>query len=144
MKKTKMKRMIASIITLVTLFTLAQPTLAAQPNTVSPQYTNAKQAVVSLRIDSSGTASVSVTCYGSTSLKQTKITTYIEKLVGSSWERVNIGEPDNAWQYTTTSQVFNKTYSAQLSSTGTYRAVTEFTLTASTVEHITVTSAASY
>lgn len=139
-----MKKMIAYILALAALFTLSQPALAARPISVGPQYINARQAEVDMVINSSGVATATVICYGNTGLTKANVTTYIEKLVGGSWVRVNIGETNNAWQYTTTSQNFSKTYTAQLSSSGTYRAVAEFTLTASAVEHITSSSSARY
>ena len=49
-----MKRILSCILILATIFALAQPALAAQPNEITPQYVNARQAEVYLSINSSG------------------------------------------------------------------------------------------
>ena len=139
-----MKRILSCILILATIFALAQPALAAQPNEITPQYVNARQAEVYLSINSSGGATVTVTLCGNTGLKKASVTIYLEKKVHGVWVRVNISAANDEWVYSTTSRSFSKPYSASLSSKGQYRAVAKFTLTASTVEYITDTCSATY
>ena len=83
-----MKRILSCILILATIFALAQPALAAQPNEITPQYVNARQAEVYLSINSSGGATVTVTLCGNTGLKKASVTTYLEKRLmvsGSVW-----------------------------------------------------------
>lgn len=139
-----MKKILSCILILATVLALTQPAFAAQPQEISLHYVNARQAEVYLSINSSGKAVVTVTCCGNTGLKKASVTTYLEKKVNGAWTRVDISAPNDAWTYSTTSQSFSKTYSTQLNSTGQYRAVAKFTLTASTVESITDTCTATY
>ena len=87
-RKREMKRILSCILILATIFALAQPALAAQPNEITPQYVNARQAEVYLSINSSGGATVTVTLCGNTGLKKASVTTYLEKRLmvsGSVW-----------------------------------------------------------
>ena len=139
-----MKKVFSCILIFAAIIALAQPVFAAQQPTIDPQYTNATAAYVALSISSSGTATVTVTCRGNSNLKSASVTTYLEKKVAGAWIRVDISVDSDAWVYSTTSQAFSKSYSAQLIGSGLYRAVANFTLTASTVEHITDISNATY
>ncbi len=134
-----MKRIISTILILVTIFAAACPAYAAEP-----RYANASGVYVTLNINSSGKATVAVRVTGNSSLSSSEILTYIEKKVGSTWTRVDIGTTNDVWEYTSTNSAVLKTYTAQLSSTGEYRAVAEFTLTGSTAEEITKTATATY
>lgn len=134
-----MKRIIAIVLTLVTVIAVASPAYAAEP-----RYANASSMTVTLSISESGQAKVLVRMTGSSSLSKSSITTYIEKKVGSAWTRVDIGTTNDTWEYTTTSTSVVKTYTTQLSSIGEYRAVVTFTLTGATVETVTQTDNASY
>lgn len=139
-----MKKILSCILILATIFALAQPAFAAQPDELTPQYVNATQARVSLTISRSGEAIVTVTLAGNNGLKKASVTTYLEKKVNGVWTRVDISAANDEWVYSTTDRIFSKPYSASLSSTGQYRAVAKFTLTASTVEYITDTYSATY
>lgn len=134
-----MKKVIAVILVLITMLSIAFPASAAEA-----RYADAQTAICSLAISSSGKATIVVRITGYSSLTKSVAVTYIEKKVGSTWTRVDIGTTDDTWQYTSTSANVAKTYSAQLSSIGEYRAVTTFTLTGSTVETVTKTSTATY
>lgn len=134
-----MKRIIAVVLTIAVFWAVATPAYA-----VEPRYTNASSATVTFTISDSGVAKVLVRMTGSSSLSKSSVCTYIEKKVGSTWTRVNIGTTNNEWDYTTTSTTIVKTYTSQLSSTGEYRAVCEMTLTESTTETITQTATATY
>lgn len=134
-----MKNIISAILILVTIFTIACPVFAAEP-----RYENANNIAVTMSINASGEATVFVRMYGNASLIQTNMKIYIEKKSGSTWTRVDIGTTNDVWEYTSTSSSIIKTYTAQLSSAGEYRAVAEFTLIGSTVEEITKTATATY
>lgn len=134
-----MKSIISTFLVVVTIFATVYPAYAAEP-----RYANASGVYVTLSISSSGKATVAVRVTGNSSLSSSKILTYIEKKVGSTWTRVDIGTTNDVWEYTSTSSSIIKTYTAQLSSAGEYRAVAEFTLIGSTVEEITKTATATY
>lgn len=139
-----MKKVFSCILIFAAIIALAQPVFAAQQEEILPQYVNARQAEVYLSINSSGNATITVTYCGNSGVKSASVTTYLEKKVAGAWIRVDISVDSDAWVYSTTSQAFSKSYSAQLSGSGLYRAVANFTLTASTVEHITDISNATY
>lgn len=106
-----MKKIISCILILAIVFTLAQPVFAAQPPSIEPQYTNANKACVTLNISDSGKVKIVLLVSGKTGLKNTDVTTCIEKKVGSSWVSVE------DWQYSTSSRTFSKTYEMQLGPT---------------------------
>lgn len=139
-----MKKIIASVLVIVSMCVLAYPVHAATPSTMEPRYTNVQSATVSLSISNSGLATARVTVLGKSTLEETNVVVYLEKKVGSSWVRVDIGTTNDEWEYTSTSISFNKTYTKQLSSSGQYRAVAEFTFTAGSVEEVTKTATATY
>lgn len=134
-----MKKIVSVLLLLSIIIAVACPTYAAEP-----RYANANNLLVTISVNSSGKATVFVKMYGCASLTQSHITTYIEKKVGSTWTRVDIGTVNDVWECDSTSTTVIKTYTAQLSSTGEYRAVAEFTLTGSTVEEVTKTATTSY
>ena len=134
-----MKKIISVILILVTLFTLACPAYAAEARLV-----DSNLGTVTFTISSSGSATIVVRLSGSSTLSSASMHTYIEKKVANIWTRVSVNSSYSGWEYTTTSTSVTKTYSAQLSSTGEYRAVTVFTLTGTTVEEVTQMSTATY
>lgn len=139
-----MKKTIAFILVVISLLTLALPAYAATPSVVEPRYTNVQIANVSLTISSSGLAKATVTVVGKSNLEETDVVVYLEKKVGTIWTRVDIGTTDDVWEYSSTSTGFTKSYTHQLTSGGQYRAVAEFTFTATTVEEVTKTATATY
>lgn len=140
-----MKKLIAAILTIAALFaTFAVPVSAAQAPEISPLYENVVSAYVTLAIDSSGGATVRVRMTGSNSLEQVNVITYLERQISGKWYRVYLGNLETEWNYTTTSSTIYQTYTAQLSTTGTYRAVSEFTVIGTTVETFTKTSQCTY
>lgn len=139
-----MKRMIAVLLALSFIFSLARPTFAAMPETIEPQYANATKVEVILGISSAGTATIQVNCIGASSLTSAETTTYIERYDTNSWVRVDNGNPSNEWIYTTTDTVICKSYTISLPKSGEYRAVTIFKLSGTTTERITKTSTATY
>lgn len=134
-----MKKIISTILVFVIIFAVACPAFAAEP-----RYANANTLTVTMSINASGKATVFVRMYGNSSLTQANMKIYLEKKSGNAWIRVDIGTTNDVWEYTSTSSTFIKTYTAQLSSTGEYRAVAEFTLTGSTVEEVTKIATATY
>lgn len=134
-----MKRIFSAILILVTIFAISCPAFAAEP-----RYANANTLTATMSITSSGKASIFIRMSGSSSLTQANIKVYLEKKVGGTWTRVDIGTVNDVWEYTTTNSSVTKTYSTQLSSTGNYRAVAVFTLSGTTVEEITKTATATY
>ena len=135
-----MKRLITYILILAPCLSMGQPALAAQPPTVTPLYTYAYLLNVSLNISDSGLASVTVVCNGKPGLKSTTVVTYLEKKVNGVWTRVDIPPIGDQWVTTFLIQQFNRTYTAQLTSRGEYRAVAKFTLVGETSENITMTA----
>lgn len=123
---------------------LLVPAWAQSNEEVRPYYTNTSSAQTTLTINANGKASIAVYCLGLSNVKSIKATTYLEKKVNGSWTRVDIDQPNDQWVNTTTLRVFSKTITYQLTSTGTYRAVTTFVVTASSSETITVYSEATY
>lgn len=138
-----MKKLVSCVLVLATMFALSVSAFAAQPPTADPQYVNVKSASVSLSIDSSGKALVDVWLSGNADVTKVVATTYVEKKVGNTWVRVNIGTTNNIWQYIGTRSVM-KTYTAQLSGSGEYRAYCTFAITASTSETIYCSNTDSY
>ena len=134
-----MKKFICILLVLVSTFALALPAFAAQPETAVPYYTNASTATVTLTIDNDGVATVKVYCLGKAGTSAIQVTYYLDKQVGSSWSRVNIGTTNNQWTASSSSRMLSQTETVQLSSSGTYRATAIFEVTISTTETITIT-----
>lgn len=123
---------------------LLVPAWARSEEVAAPYYANASSAQTSLTIDENGKASILVYCLGSTSVKSIQATTYLEKKVNGNWLRVDIDQPDDQWVSTTSLRIFSVTRTQDLTSKGTYRAVTVFVVTAGSAETITVYSEATY
>lgn len=70
--------------------------------------------------------------------------TYLEKKVNGVWTRVDISAIGDQWIATLPAQQFDRTYTAQLTSRGEYRAVAKFTLLGETGETVTKTSTDTY
>lgn len=139
-----MRRIIATTLLFISIFVFAHSVHAATPTVIEPRYTNVQTATVSLSISDSGLATAKVTVFGKAALAETDVVMYLEKQTGSAWTRVDIGTPGDVWEYSTTNKTFVKSYTHQLSSSGHYRAVAEFTFTANTVEEVTKTATATY
>lgn len=139
-----MKRLITCILILALCLSIGQPVLAAQPPTVSPQYTNAYLLNLSLEISNSGLASITLTCSGKSGLKSTVAHVTLEKKVNGVWTKVDIPPAGDMWSSTFLTRNFNHTYTHQLTSRGEYRAVAELTLVAGTTESVTLTATATY
>lgn len=134
-----MKKIIAAILTLVIMLPVAFPASAAEA-----RMADAQSVVCTLSISSAGKATVTIRVTGNSTLTKAVAVTYLEKNVNGTWTRVDIGTTNDTWSYTSTSTTVFKTFSAQLSGTGSYRAVTVFTLTGSSTETVTKTATATY
>jgi hypothetical protein len=123
-----MKRITAIILTLVLLFATAVPSLAAVPEVAVPYYANTSQAGVTFVIDNNGEASWTITCLGKSSCTGIDAVTYLEYQVGSSWVRVDLGNTNDEYTYSTTATRIAKNNKITLTTPGTYRAVVIFTV----------------
>ena len=140
-----MKKLITLLLVLALgVSVLLVPVWARDNEVASPYYVNTSSARTTIVIDDDGTASIQVYCLGLSNVKSITATTYLEKKVNGSWMRVDIDQPNDQWVSTTTLRVFSVTRTHQLTSTGTYRAVTTFVVTARSAETITVYSEATY
>ena len=140
-----MKKLISLLLVLALgVSILLVPAWARDNEVASLYYVNTSSARTTIAIDDDGTASIQVYCLGLSNVKSIQETTYLEKKVNGSWTRVDIDQPNDQWVSTTTLRVFSATRIHQLTSTGTYRAVTTFVVTASSSETITVYSEATY
>lgn len=117
-----MKKVIAVILCLVTLFTA---TITAYAGSIQPYSNNVDTTNTTFSISSSGLATVKNTYYGITgTTKSAEIVTKVQKKVGLIWVTVNGG----SWIDNSTATNFSKSHSVQLSSKGTYRAHVVFTI----------------
>lgn len=117
-----MKKMIAVILSVVTLFTT---TITAYAGSIQPFSNNVDTVTTSLSISSSGVATVKNTYYGiKGTTKSAEIVTKVQKKVGLIWITVDGG----SWTDNSTATNISKSHSVQLSSKGTYRAHVVFTI----------------
>lgn len=140
-----MKKLISVFLALALCFSvLGAPASAAEDNAIMPRYTNATVADVILVIDDTGLATISSSCTAIPSTTWIRATTYLEKKVNGTWTRVDILSTDDQWVTMINSRVFSVTKTHQLTSRGTYRAVTTFDVIAGTTETITVIAQRTY
>lgn len=117
-----MKKIIAVILCLVTLFTA---TITAYAAGIQPFSNNVNSTDVSFSISSNGKATVSYEYYGKSGVtKSAEIVTKVQKKVGLIWITVSNG----SWTDNSTATNFTKSHSVQLSGKGTYRAHVVFTI----------------
>lgn len=141
-----MKKTISVFLALALCFSvLGTPASAAiDDNAIVPYYTNATVARVTLAIDANGLATVNSYCSAIPGTTWIRATTYLEKKVNGTWTRVDILSTDDQWVTMINTRVFSVTKTHQLTSRGTYRAVTTFDVIAGTTETITVMFQATY
>lgn len=117
-----MKRFIAMILCFVTLITATFPVYASSITTYT---NNVNTTNTSFSISSTGNATVSNNYAGKSGLvTKGTIVTKVQKKVGLIWITVDGGK----WTDTSTATNYAQSHSIQLSSTGTYRAHVEFTI----------------
>lgn len=141
-----MKKVLTIFLAIVICFSaLSVPVLAAvEDDAIMPCHTNATVAQVTLVINDNGLATINSTCTGIPGTTWIRATTYLEKKVNGVWTRVDILSTDDQWVTMINTRVFSVTKTHQLTSKGTYRAVTTFDVIAGTTETITVMSQTTY
>lgn len=141
-----MKKVLSVILAFALCFSVlgAPASASAENDTITPRYTNATVAQVTLAINDSGLATVNSSCTAIPGTTWIRARTYLEKKVNGVWTRVDILSTNDEWVTSINTRVFTVTKTHQLTSRGTYRAVTTFTVTAATSETITVISQATY
>lgn len=136
-----MKKTVCILLVLSICFSaIGIPTLAAQPETVTPLYDNTSLVKAIMSLNSNGKSSIKIQCYGKSGTTSIRAETHLELKVGQSWVTIDNGQPNYQWTDSTTEAFFVKTYEYQLVARGTYRAVTIFTVTRGTSEGIAVFS----
>lgn len=138
-----MRKIVAFLLATTLLLSMCISVSAAE-STLQPRYINTNQAKVVMGISDSGLAEITVTCLGNSNATSIQITTYIERQVGTRWVRVSNGQTNNQWSATASANYLIRTYTHQLSTTGTYRAVATFTVSGSQSETFTLYSQATY
>jgi hypothetical protein len=123
-----MKKITAILLTIVLLLATAVPTFAAVPEVAVPYYTNTSQARVSFVISDNGEASWTIMCIGKSSCTCIDAVTYLEYQVGNSWERVDLGNENDEYIYSTVASSIIQNNKITLTTPGTYRAVVVFTV----------------
>lgn len=141
-----MKKLISAFLALALCFSVfsAPASAAVEDNAIMPCYTNATVAEVILAIDDSGLATVNSYCSAIPGTTWIRATTYLEKKVNGVWTRVDILSTDDQWVTMINTRLFSVTKTHQLTSRGSYRAVTIFDVIAETTETIRVVSYATY
>ena len=137
-------RKFASVLLVAAILMSMIIPVSATENSIQPYYINTNQARVVMGINEDGLAEITVTCIGNSNATKIETVTYLERKVGSSWVRVNINQPNNQWEESVNACYLLKNYSFDLSVTGTYRAVTVFTVSGSETETYTLYREATY
>lgn len=120
-----MKKIVIALMALILIFTV---TITAYASKITPFSNNVNSTKTTFSISSSGLATVKNTYSGITgTTKSATIVTKVQKKFGLIWITVS----DGSWTDTTTATSYSKSHSVQLSSTGTYRAHVEFTISGS-------------
>lgn len=138
-----MKKFTALILAVILLMASAIPVFAAAPETVVPFLINTSQARVTFAVSADGTASWTIMCIGKSSCTGIDAVTYLERQVGNSWVRVDLGNLNDEYTYSTTGLQLVKNNKTTLTMSGTYRAVVVFTVYG-TVEDETITAENEY
>lgn len=140
-----MKRTMCMLLSLIILAALPVSVFAARvPDGAELQYVNATYPSLIFSINTSGNATIKLSCTGKDNVTKITAKTYIEKNVNGNWVKVNVGTTDNILTYTVNSSTLFKTYSKALTGSGSYRCTTTYTLYASTAETIKLVKYASY
>lgn len=141
-----MKKLISVFLALALCFSVfsAPASAAAEDNEIMPCYTNATVAQVTMVIDDNGLATIRSNCTAIPGTTWIRATTYLEKNINGAWTRVDILSTDDQWVTMINTRVFSVTKTHQLTSRGSYRAVTIFDVIAETTETIRVVSYDTY
>lgn len=125
-----MKRTIAFILAVICLLCFPFTVFAEEDNPepeLIEEYVNTKKTNCSLSILSSGNVTIAIVCQGYEGTTHISSRTYLEKRVGSSWERVCINGASEI-QDGASGDYFSNSYSTTVGS-GRYRATVIFTVT---------------
>ena len=124
--KHKNRRYISLLVAVIIICATATTVLAAP---IETRFNNTLSASSSATISSSGLLTITNQFRGYKGKTTSgEITTYIEKKSGSTWTRVNIGQPNNQWYDVVTGYMYAGSHSFQLSSHGTYRITVTFVI----------------
>lgn len=119
-----MKKYISIFMAATLLLLGVLPVSAAQGSgTVSPMYINANDVSMKFVIDEYGIAIIRVTGEGNSKCTGFYVVTYLEHWDNNTWNRVNIGMPNNEWTYSTGGDMLLATYNHTVTEAGEYRAV---------------------
>ena len=116
----------------------------ANEDVISPFYVNTTTAKVVMAIDDAGLATINSSCTAIPGTTSIAAKIYLEKNVNGSWVRVDLPSIDDQWNTITFERIYSYTATHQLTSKGLYRAVTVFTVKATTSETVTVMFEATY
>ncbi len=118
---------------MLSIFNIVAIAAVVDDNEIVPYYNNVVTVTTTVSISSSGVITIKNSYTGkSGSISRAVIKTYIEKkTLGLFWTRVDIGTTNDEWTFTSTNNSDKKTYTYQLSSTGTYRVTAEYTISGS-------------
>lgn len=97
---------------------------ATKEDEIVPFYNNVMLEKTTFVIDTSGNATISLLYRGKSGVNSScVIISKIQQNLSGTWVDININQPNNEWIDESTSSVFTKNHSVQLTSHGTYRAV---------------------
>ncbi len=122
------RKVIVLFLTVLLMFSsLCQP-VHADSEGLRYSYVSSAKSIPS--VNSSGFLYIAISYSGYSGVTTgAKITTYVQKrILGIFWNRVNNGQPNNEWVDNVSGSSYNGHHELQLSSTGTYRVTTEFTI----------------
>ena len=141
-----MKKVLSVFLALALCFSFFNTPASAsvENDAITPRYTNATVAEVTMAINDSGLATIKSCCTAIPGTTWIRATTCLEKKVNGTWTRVDILSTNDQWVTMINTRVFSVTKTHQLTSRGTYRAVTTFDVIAGTTETITVIFQATY
>ena len=125
--KTKNNALILFLAVLVMFSALHQPVNAANEGL---RYSSIKSAELYANANAAGLLSIDITYSGYNGITTgAKITTYVQKrTLGIFWTKVNNGQPNNEWVDNVSGSSNSISHSLQLSSSGTYRVTSAFTI----------------
>ena len=132
-----MRKIASMLLVAAILMSIFVPVSAAE-NVAVPYYVNTNQARLVMAISDTGQVNITVTITCNSKATGIHTITYLERKVGSSWVRVSIGQPGNQWEESVSTRYLLESYTAQVSVKGTYRAVTEITVTGAETDSITL------
>lgn len=130
------KTCVSLLLTLVLLVCAAAPLAQAEEEGIMPLGYNYNSCSITLSISSSGLATMRVMASGKENyIEKITANVYLQKQSGSTWVRVQ--SVPVQWTASTSTASLDKTFTYQLTSKGTYRAVATFSFTGTYPGHAT-------